>query len=245
MKGHRNVPYLHIQTKEKTMTDQLDGSAAGNANLSGQESGNSGVNSESETVQQLLKRIETLEAHQKTQQSGKDRGINQLEQKVDGQFAEISKYLAENADPAVAERNYLLDKMLEQYAGEANVGAGVGSGTNALAGQEVSGGESANLLKGLGVDNQSAEFKQAIAAGATPEQAALQILAERQANAAGEEGTASGIAGGGSGTSLSGDAQVALEQARLKELDAQPHWTPYALQQLNDKYIKLGMTGIQ
>lgn len=225
------------------MTDHMDGSGAGNANAGAQESGNSGVNSEAQTVEQLLARIEALEGHQKTAQSGKDRGINQLEQKVDGQFAEISQYLAKFPDPADAKRNYEIDQFLKTNAQgqDGTAGTGVGSGTDVQAGQQVPGDTSANLLEGLGVDNQSAEFKQAIAAGQSPEQAALNILAARQANASNDDGNASGISGSGSGQGLTGTAQEALAQQRTKELDAQPHWTPFQLQNLNDKYRKLGL----
>jgi hypothetical protein len=239
-------PVYISKSKEKEMTDQMDGTGAGNANTGAQGSGSSGVNSESETVEQLLKRIEVLEAHQKTQQSGKDRGINQLRKETEGQFAEISSYLAKFEDPADAERNYKIDQLLKgNVDGLGLPGAGSGSENDVLAGQNVADDQSANLLAGLGVDNQSAEFKKLVASGLSTEQAALQYLANKQASVGEAEGVASGVAGAGGTGGLTGTAQEALAQERLKELDAQPHWSPYQLQKLNDKYAKLGLTGIE
>jgi hypothetical protein len=224
------------------MTDMDSGLTQG-ANPTGDASNGSSIVLDSEGLSALLKRLDVVEQQSRAQQGDKDRGVNEVRKEIPAikeDLATFRKYLETYGDEA--EWRYNVDTQLQRLqAGGSS--SGDSSGTDALAGQQVpADNKRAELFQSLGVDVQSVEYLAEIGKGNSSEQAALNVLAAKQAALAqGDPSYASGVSGGGGTGSLSATAQEVLRQQREKELDTKTFWTPWELQQLNAKYQKLGL----
>jgi hypothetical protein len=219
-------------------------------NTDGEQSSN--VNSTEETLQAMLKRLETLEAHQKTAQSNKDRGINQVQkeqQQLKGEFTEMKAYLDRYPDPADAERNWQMDKFLQANAQQGppqNVDQGFEQ--NATAGASETSQQVTELLGKLGVDQNSPEFLANLGRGLSVEQAALATLATSQSSVQ-QDGVASGVSGGQGGGSNVQTTQEVLRAQYTQELDtlqkqAGGTLSPDMLYATQEKFARLGLEGI-
>ena len=211
----------------------------------------SSANSDAETQKELLRRIDVLEAHQKTAQSEKDRGINAVREdnkQLKSEFADIRAYLDKYPDPADAERNYQLDQLLGANAQQDGTGQqGDGSQSNPLAEGDAGGAaEVKAILDKLGVDQTSADYLALIGAGKTAEQAALALLSKDVGGT--QEGNASGISGGSSGSNVSPQQDVLKSQYNEELNTIQKanggYITPDMLYRTQEKYTKLGLEGI-
>lgn len=222
-----------------------------NQKQGGEQSSN--VNSTDESLQSTLnalnKRLDSLEATQRTLQSGKDRGVAQVQkeqQALNAQFAEIKAYLDKYPDPADAERFYQMDQFL------ANAQQGQPQNLNQVPAEEGVASqqpqvseETAQILNKLGVKQDSPEFLAKIAQGMSHEQAALALLsADIQGGA---EGVASGVSGGSGGSNVSTSQEVLRSQYN-QELDAvtaaQGWIPPQVMYNIKEKYARLGLQGL-
>jgi hypothetical protein len=231
-------------------TESNTGSEA-NLNQGGQQSSN--VNSADETLQDTLvklnTRLDALEAHQKTQQSGKDRGINRVQkeqQEIRSEFAEVKQYLDQYGNIADAERNYNIDQFLANAQNPQVQAAEQGSEEVGEASQQnAASNETTEFLTKLGVDQTSPEYLAQLGKGLTPEQAALAYLASDVSGA--PEGSASGVSGGQGGGTVQTSQEV-LRTQYTQELDAiqlQNGWiAPAVMYQVKEKYAKLGLQGL-
>jgi hypothetical protein len=204
----------------------------------------------------LNERLDNVEAQQRGKQSDTDRGYNNLKKQLDeqaGEFAKILEYGAKYDDPVDAERNYKMDQMLGYFDS-------LTQGTDSLAqisAQQKGGsaGQSSDagnvdpeVLKRYGVDPQSPEYLAQVEQGKVGLEAALEIVAARQAGGAGDSATgASGGSGGGSASTAT-QQQVLRDQynAELDEAAKLTHGVlkPQALYQIQVKYAGLGLQGV-
>ena len=230
-----------------TQDGNLNNPAEGSEGVSDGSSGNSDAG----TLKELLNRLSVLEAHQKTAQSEKDRGVNAVRQdneQLRSEFADIKSYLDKYPDPADAERMFQVDQMLKANATqEGTDNQGTGSQSNPQAEGQAGGAEQVKgILDKLGVDQTSADYLALIGAGQTAEQAALTLLAKDVGGT--QEGNASGVSGGSSGSNVSPQQDV-LKSQYDQELDTLQkanggYITPDMLYRTKEKYTKLGLEDI-
>ena len=225
------------------MTD-MDSGLPGDANRPESDSNGSAIVLDKEGVSALLQRLAIVEQQNKALQGDKDRGVNEVRKDtalIKEDLATFREYITAYGDEA--EWRYNVDVQLQRLQAGGSTPSGGSSGTDALAGQSVSAEDkSSELFKSLGVDVQSTEYLAEIGKGNSSQQAALNVLAARQAALKpGDPNYASGISGSGGTGSISATAQEVLRLDREKELDTKTFWTPWELQQLNVKYQKLGL----
>lgn len=214
----------------------------------------SAVNAETEMpdwAQKLMEQVAEISGQQRALQREQDQRVSGLQKQFDeaqSTFANAFEYAKKFEDPAEAERAWWIDQQIAQS--RANQGKqdaiaqqNVGSGNPNLSG---AGEVSPELLKQYGVDPQSAEYLEQVRQGKVGFEAALAIVAQRQAAVA-QEGVATGASGGsgGSTTSTTTQQQVLRDQytAELDEAQANNHGvlTPHALFSIQEKYAKLGL----
>jgi hypothetical protein len=215
---------------------------------------NSNVNSTDATLQSTLealnKRLDAIEAHQKTAQSGKDRGINAVQkeqQALKAEFAEVKTYLDKYPDPADAERFYNMDQFLANAQQGAPQVQNQGMEADPVAGQAANASdETAKFLDQLGVDQTSADYLANLQRGMTSEQAALAVLAQGSGNS--QEGSASGVSGGQGSGNVSTQQEV-LQSQYNQELDTLQkqnggYLSPEMLYTTKEKFAKMGLKGV-
>ena len=236
------------------MTDK-DGDKNLGANQ-GLNDANSNDSTETEMPQwaiDLQKGVQELTGHVRTLQSGKDKGITNIQKQLDNQtdvFAQALEYGQKYSDPAEAERNWFIDQQIAQ----AKQGEGTAPGSEsaqqnqALAGVNSDAGlVDPDLLKQLDIDPTSAEYLNQVSLGKVGNEAALAVLAARNTQTI--EGAATG-ASGGSGTGGAGETaqQVLRDQYNLALDEAQKAsggvLQPLKLYQIQEQFTKQGLEGL-
>jgi hypothetical protein len=237
------------------MTD-MDSGLDGSAKDGQGDQHNSSVNTETEMpswAAEIVENQKKLDAQVRSLQSGKDKGIANLQKELketQGAFEEVFALGQKYDDPVEAKRNWWIDQQMRaQTQGADFLGAASSQQNVDLAGQgSTAGNVDTELLKQYGIDPQSAEYAEQVKAGKVGLEAALAIMAARQIQQVG--GAATGASGGGTGTSQSvATAQQVLRDQYNEELDnaqkASGGVLPaLQLYKIQEKYHKLGLEGL-
>lgn len=217
---------------------------------------NSNDSTETEIPQwaiELQKNVGELTGHVRTLQSGKDKGITNIQKQLDNQsdvFAQALEYGQKYSDPAEAERNWFIDQQIAQ----AKSGQGTAPGSAGAQQNQTLAGASSDaeivdpeLLKTYGVDPTSAEYLDQVSKGKVGFEAALAIVTARNTQTI--EGAATG-ASGGSGTAGAGEtAQQVLRDQYNQALDEAQKVSggvlqPLQLYNIQEEYVKKGLEGL-
>lgn len=236
------------------MTNTDGGTNPGaNQNLTDQ---NSNDGTETEIPQwaiDLQKNVGELTGHVRTLQSGKDKGITNIQKQLDNQsdvFAQALEYGQKYSDPAEAERNWFIDQQIAQAKSGQEIAPGsVGAQQNDTLAGASSGAVNVDpeLLKQLDIDPTSPEYLAQVSAGKVGNEAALAVLAARNTQTI--EGAATG-ASGGSGTGGAGEtAQQVLRDQYNTALDEAQKASggvlqPLQLYQIQEQFTKKGLEGL-
>jgi hypothetical protein len=234
------------------MTDLVEGNQG---NLPGSQGGSQSNSADPEVPQwakDLQAQVAEIAGQQRALQSGKDKRFQQLESQVaeaQSTFSQAFEYAQKFQDPQEAERAWFIDQQISaQRQGLAQAQDGQ---TAQFAGNEqavVPGDVDPSLLQSYGVDPTSAEYLNHIRAGKSGLEAALAIVAKR--NAANPEGSATGVSGGQGGQTTSQTTQQAVLQeqyeAELTEAAKMTHGVlkPNDLYRIQVKYAGLGLKGL-
>lgn len=234
----------------------MDGEANPDANQ-GLENQNSDGSTETEMPQwaiDMQKGVEELTGHVRNLQSGKDKGINNIQKQVDSQsdtFAQALEIAKKYDDPAEAQRVWWIEQQMKAEQQAQNLG---GDNANAQQNQSLAGQSSdaelvdPELLKTLDVDPASAEYLNQVSLGKVGNEAALAVLAARNTQQQ-QEGAATGASGGTGSSGTTQPAQQVLRDQYNEALDkAQKEaggvLLPLALYGIQEEFTKKGLEGL-
>ena len=236
-------------------TKEGDTNSGANPNLENQVSASS---TETEVPQpqwakDMQKGMEELTGHVRTLQSGKDKGIANVQKQVDSQadtFAQAFELAKKYDDPAEAKRSWWIDQQILSQEQAQKLATGVGAQSN----QTVAGDDSGavlvdpELLKQLEIDPTSAEYLKQVSDGKVGNEAALAVLAARSTQQT-SEGAATGASGGSGSGGAGAPAQQVLRDEYNAALDTAQKEAggvlqPLALYQIQDAFQKKGLEGL-
>lgn len=234
------------------MTDLVEGNQG---NLPGSQGGSQSNSADPEMPQwakDLQSQVAEIAGQTRALQSGKDRRFQQLENQVaeaQSTFSQAFEYAQTFQDPKEAERAWYIDQQIA--AQRQGLQQASGDKSQFPAGNEgpaIPGDVDPSLLQSYGVDPTSAEYLNHIRAGKSGMEAALEIVAKR--NAAADPGDATGVSGGTGGQTTSQTTQQAVLQEQYEaELDQAAKITngvlkPGDLYRIQVKYAGLGLLGL-
>ena len=204
----------------------------------------SSINTESETVQQLLSRLDVVEQQQKALQGDKDRGVNEVrrdQKELGGQFAEIKELLEKYPDDA--EWRFKVNRLLESEV--PLVEPDDASKKKGLADPKPKTDEvDPKLLEKYGVNPQSPEYLAQVKAGLSGYEAVMAVMSGTKPPEP-KEGDATGASGGAGGAGGVSTAQAVLKDQYTQALDkAQEEFgflSPSQLQIIDDEFAKKGL----
>jgi hypothetical protein len=235
------------------MTELVEGNQGNQPGSQGGSQSNSADPEMPQWAKDLQSQVAEIAGQQRALQSGKDRRFERLENQVaeaQSTFAQAFEYAQSFQDPKEAERAWFIDQQIaaqqQGYREQAQAGQNYGPAGNET--EVVPGDVDPSLLQSYGVDPTSAEYLNHIRAGKSGMEAALAIVAKR--NAGNPEGSATGASGGTGGTTTSQTTQQAvLKEQYEAELDQAAKLThgvlkPNDLYRIQVKYAGLGLQGL-
>lgn len=235
------------------MTD-MDSDLSGGAKPNEGDKPNSSDSTETEVPQwavEMQKQMEETTNQVRALQSGKDKGINNLQKQLDEQsasFAEIFELGKKYDNPAEAERDWFIDQQIKaaKQGNQYNPFDVSAPQNQDMATQNSEAGTvDPELLKQYGVDPQSPEYLEQVRQGKVGLEAALAVVTARQTQNL--DGGATGASGGSGGSSASNataqqvlrdEYNAALDEAQKQNGGVLPALKLY---QIQEEYQKKGL----